>query len=505
MCGPRCSRCGSPDDPAQLTLAGGLCRSCFQTLRTVAANVACARCGRGRDRADLSLCWSCRNHLGQALPHYEGALRQAIGAGFTPQMESWLRQIQGQLQLADADVGHLQGHVLQARQSPTYVAAWQASIAQQQRASVPQSPAQPAPPQQPSLAEIARARMEEERRRREVERARQREASSAATSEMAARAAQARAEAALVHQERLRREAAEQSVQRKADGIRRFARVFTDVASDGVLQPHEWELLKATARDHGLEWDRALAVVRPKALELLERTITFSADDGVLTDEEESNILQLCFALQLPPADAAVVRQRLFKLKNLLHIRNGGLPLIPDAGMYLDSDETCHLRMDASYVKSGAKRPTATQGRLIATTKKLYFASATGGGTQIPWKSVLGIERHRGLVLLELSQKSGAGGYKVEDPEVTEAILDTIVRMQKRRMLATNPDGPSRRIPHAVRVAVWQRDGGKCVECGATTYLEYDHIIPFSKGGASSVDNVQLLCRKCNCDKADRI
>ncbi|MBV8232504.1 MAG: HNH endonuclease, partial [Planctomycetaceae bacterium] len=63
----------------------------------------------------------------------------------------------------------------------------------------------------------------------------------------------------------------------------------------------------------------------------------------------------------------------------------------------------------------------------------------------------------------------------------------------------------SRHIPHEVKIEVWTRDGGRCVGCGASDYLEFDHIIPHSHGGASTVNNVQLLCRRCNLEKSDRI
>ena len=52
---------------------------------------------------------------------------------------------------------------------------------------------------------------------------------------------------------------------------------------------------------------------------------------------------------------------------------------------------------------------------------------------------------------------------------------------------------------------VWRRDDGACVRCGATEYLEFDHIIPFSKGGADTVQSIQLLCRRCKLDKSDQI
>lgn len=52
-----------------------------------------------------------------------------------------------------------------------------------------------------------------------------------------------------------------------------------------------------------------------------------------------------------------------------------------------------------------------------------------------------------------------------------------------------------------VKLAVWQRDGGRCVACGKNENLEFDHLIPFSKGGANTVRNIQLLCETCNRSK----
>ncbi len=60
-------------------------------------------------------------------------------------------------------------------------------------------------------------------------------------------------------------------------------------------------------------------------------------------------------------------------------------------------------------------------------------------------------------------------------------------------------------IPEEVRIAVWRRDQGKCVRCGSRENLEYDHIVPVSKGGSNTVRNVELLCESCNRQKGDRI
>ena len=69
----------------------------------------------------------------------------------------------------------------------------------------------------------------------------------------------------------------------------------------------------------------------------------------------------------------------------------------------------------------------------------------------------------------------------MSDPALTEAVVDTLVRLNKRELIAPAADADSRHIPHEVRQAVWQRDAGKCVQCGASgpgAWLEFDHIIP---------------------------
>jgi hypothetical protein len=53
-------------------------------------------------------------------------------------------------------------------------------------------------------------------------------------------------------------------------------------------------------------------------------------------------------------------------------------------------------------------------------------------------------------------------------------------------------------LPREVKLAVWRRDRGRCRECGDGFDLQYDHVIPLALGGASSVDNLQLLCGDCN-------
>ena len=60
-------------------------------------------------------------------------------------------------------------------------------------------------------------------------------------------------------------------------------------------------------------------------------------------------------------------------------------------------------------------------------------------------------------------------------------------------------------ISKDVKDKVWNRDGGKCVECDSNENLEFDHIIPVVKGGSNTYRNLQLLCEPCNRSKRDNI
>jgi hypothetical protein len=98
------------------------------------------------------------------------------------------------------------------------------------------------------------------------------------------------------------------------------------------------------------------------------------------------------------------------------------------------------------------------------------------------------------------------------DEEIKLLIRDTIDRERRRierlrLQYAGGDPGKYRRIqiPDDVRVFVWQRDEGACAKCGSNRNIEYDHIIPVSKGGSSTARNLQLLCEDCNRAKRDQI
>lgn len=96
--------------------------------------------------------------------------------------------------------------------------------------------------------------------------------------------------------------------------------------------------------------------------------------------------------------------------------------------------------------------------------------------------------------------------YKKERKKMIEReTLDELVSEGKVFNIYTKKDGNRETIPMDIANAVWNRDGGKCCICDSNKELEFDHIIPVSKGGATTFRNLQLLCRKCNSIKSDNI
>ena len=69
----------------------------------------------------------------------------------------------------------------------------------------------------------------------------------------------------------------------------------------------------------------------------------------------------------------------------------------------------------------------------------------------------------------------------------------------------TEPRTDRTGIPEDVRIAVWRRDNGRCVRCNSRERLEYDHIVPVSRGGSNTVRNIELLCEACNRSKGANI
>jgi 5-methylcytosine-specific restriction endonuclease McrA len=87
-----------------------------------------------------------------------------------------------------------------------------------------------------------------------------------------------------------------------------------------------------------------------------------------------------------------------------------------------------------------------------------------------------------------------------------ERRLQQKVQTARSLMHADETGRPTRiPIPSDLRRLVFERDGGRCVECGSNFDLQYDHVLPVALGGATTAENLQLLCAECNRRKSDSL
>jgi 5-methylcytosine-specific restriction endonuclease McrA len=105
----------------------------------------------------------------------------------------------------------------------------------------------------------------------------------------------------------------------------------------------------------------------------------------------------------------------------------------------------------------------------------------------------------RRAVVLVLTDKAVAVavGEEVLHSERSDVAVPAVVRLTRFVKV------PYRATVPLTRRAVFARDGGRCVYCNAPA-TSLDHVVPKSRGGAHSWDNVVSACARCNHVKADR-
>lgn len=150
------------------------------------------------------------------------------------------------------------------------------------------------------------------------------------------------------------------------------------------------------------------------------------------------------------------------------------------------------------------RRGDSHAATLHVTSLRVVFDSASCPA-EIPLGHINSVRSDDETLEIAAKTASMSQQFRVPDGEVVAAFVRRAVQVYHRQVDVGFESDASRHIPQDVKAAVWQRDGGRCVECGADDYLEFDHIIPFARGGSSTTENVQLLCRRCNLRKGNRI
>ena len=103
--------------------------------------------------------------------------------------------------------------------------------------------------------------------------------------------------------------------------------------------------------------------------------------------------------------------------------------------------------------------------------------------------------------------------YKDDNETVIEFIENAILKSLPKEILTQEElkeINRRRNIKDTTRYSVLERAGFKCQCCGIKplknndVILHIDHIIPYSLGGSDNIDNLQVLCNKCNISKRNK-
>lgn len=284
--------------------------------------------------------------------------------------------------------------------------------------------------------------------------------------------------------------------------------IFLACVADNRISDSDWNYLLQVTALFGLHRNEMLAAIQPQALQFVERVVADSKSDGKISSQEEQSLQWLLANLQLPPDFCAYVQQEIQLVRTLSEIDEGRLPSIRmPAGLEHRSGEIIHWCGSASWrehrVRRGEVYAASHPGILVITDNRLIFSSSTKS-LAVGYRRIVAHTGTHYWMEVQLEGKP-VSQFEFHQPSaVAYAIFRTALAMANQTKLA-KLDANTRHIPRDVRQRVWQRYGGRCAECSATTYLEFDHVIPVARGGSNTDANVQLLCRMCNQKKSDHI
>lgn len=278
--------------------------------------------------------------------------------------------------------------------------------------------------------------------------------------------------------------------------------LFCKFAKDGMITESDFGELNNYAVATGLSISQAAQSIKKEAIALYGRITTMVCQNEIINKDEIEILNSLESVLKLSKHDISDYKEQLKASINFSEIRKGNLPRI-SIDYILGSDEICHF-FDSCVFKytTSADNSYEIHGELIVTNKRIIFDSRQKNFEFKPNK-IIGITFNTNSVYLKCSTNSGQGEYKTKKAKILAEILKLLATKFSMELNTNLNQERSRHVPDHVKASVWQRDGGICVKCGSDVYLEFDHIIPFSKGGANTENNIQLLCRKCNISKGN--
>jgi len=291
----------------------------------------------------------------------------------------------------------------------------------------------------------------------------------------------------------------------KKTNERKFQELLRDFLSDGILTIQEMNKLQRFCTENNLNLQESLAQSQQDIESFLRVMLADIVSDNIVSKEEEAAINSVCHFLKPSLSIKQEINETIKRVKLLQEIRTGNIsPLTNHSIITPISELVWYCEQNIQLIRELKRETKSHNGELFVTSERIIFKSYEYP-VEILLKNILNIEVDGSYFYINGKTSKSTVRFRLSQSEILEAYIEQSLNKFYRKLNLNQTANKTRTIPQNVKQEVWIRDNGKCVQCGAGEYLEFDHVIPFSKGGANSSNNIQLLCRKCNLSKSDKI
>lgn len=289
----------------------------------------------------------------------------------------------------------------------------------------------------------------------------------------------------------------------KNNNEKKFKELLIEYLSDGVLTEDEMKSLDKFCKQNNLYLHQCLSQSMFEIENFLHVMLADIVLDNIVTSEKEATINSVLHFLHPSERIKNEIDETIKRVKLIEKIKSGNIVAITIPEIVTKASElSWYHQKNVSLVKHLKNNRRLYEGKITVTSERIIFTSHEQP-MEIPLKNILSIEVD-GCNFYIVSKKL-TSLFQLDESEILESYVDQSLKKFHRKLDFKQTTGNTRTIPQTVKHHVWIRDRGQCMQCTATQYLEYDHIIPFSKGGSNSEKNIQLLCRGCNLKKSDII
>lgn len=288
----------------------------------------------------------------------------------------------------------------------------------------------------------------------------------------------------------------------KRKKYKEFDQLLIDALADGYFTGSKMKMLQHFCSAHSLDLNEALKASELQIAKFFRFTLANIVADGIVDCKEQAYMDSLCTFFHPPAQLINEIKSTIQRVNQIAKISQGQVTAIRTNAIITKNSEIVWLHHTNVFLKHGKNERLS--GDLFVTNERIIYKSTKSFEVSI--SNIISVDSSSNTVYIAAKTRKGSGDFIIgPEAKLVEAYINQSVKRFHRQLDLKQKSGSTRHIQQSVKNIVWDRCQGKCVQCNSEQYIEFDHIIPFSKGGSNSENNIQILCRRCNLAKSDKI